>query len=249
MTYQVQLEVFEGPLDLLLHLIERSELDIYDIPIAVITEQFLSYLHTMELLNLETAGEFLVMAATLMQIKAKMLLPKPVSLEPAGEEEEDDPRKELVDRLLEYRRIKEAAGLLKQMEAERAQLFSRAAGEFADQLTAAPGNPLTGVSIWDLIDAFQAILAAATPEETAVLVPAEQVSVKQIMADLLASLRAVEGGLEFTAVFSRDRPKRDLITAFVALLELIKLGRVMAYQDGTFGRIVLRLRPGEEVKP
>lgn len=248
MSYQVQLAVFEGPLDLLLHLIERSELDIYDIPIAVITGQFLAYLRTMELLNLEIAGEFLVMAATLMQIKAKMLLPKPISLDPVTDEEDDmDPRRELVDRLVEYRRVKEAAGLLQQREADQAQFFARVGGDFADQLTAPPGDPLVGVSVWDLIDAFQAILTAAVPEETAVLVPAEQISVKHVMSDLLAALGAKEDGLEFTAVFPRTRSRRELITAFVALLELIKLGRVNAYQDETFGRIRLCLRPTGEV--
>ena len=136
MSYQVQLAVFAGPLDLLLHLIERSELDIYDIPIAVIAEQFLAYLQTMELLNLEIAGEFLVMAATLMQIKARMLLPKPITLDTGSdEEEEEDPRRELVDRLLEYRRFKEAAGLLRQREEEQATLYPRQGGIFADQLT------------------------------------------------------------------------------------------------------------------
>lgn len=175
MTYQVQLEVFAGPLDLLLHLIERAELDIYDIPVAAITDQFLTYLRTMESLNLEVAGEFIVMAATLMQIKAKMLVPKPITL--GGESEEDveeDPRRELVDRLVEYRRIKDAALLLRQREDQQARVFSRSAGEFADQLTVAPTDKLSGLSIWDLIDAFQVILSAASAAEPAIPVPANR---------------------------------------------------------------------------
>jgi len=248
MSYQVQLEVFAGPLDLLLHLIERSELDIYDIPIAAITGQFLAYLYTMELLNLEVAGEFLVMAATLMQIKARMLLPKPIDLKVDNqEEEEEDPRRELVERLVEYRRIKEAASLLRQREQEQALLFPRFSGDFADLRLAQTANPIPGISIWDLIDAFQTVLAAIGADEPTVPVPAEEVSVKQVMLELLKQLADAEGSLEFTAVFAGKKTRRGLITAFIALLELIRLGRVIAIQKGGFGPIILRPRPSEEV--
>ncbi len=247
MSYQVQLAVFAGPLDLLLHLIERSEVDIYDIPIATITGQFLAYLRTMELLNLEIAGEFLVMAATLMQIKAKMLLPKPITLDAEpGEEEEEDPRRELVDRLLEYRRFKEAASLLRRREEEQAMFFPRQGGIFADQITVpvAAADP-GGLDIWRLIEAFQAILAEAGPAEGRVPVPAEQITVRQAMAEILGSLRQGGGTLEFAQVFAGHKTRYGLITAFIGLLELIRLGRVMAYQETAFGRIVVRLRPTE----
>jgi len=248
MTYQVQLAVFAGPLDLLLHLIERSELDIYDIPISAIAEQFLSYLRTMELLNLEAVGEFLVMAATLMQIKAKMLLPKPITLTDGSvEEDEEDPRRELVDRLVEYRRIKEAAELLRHREEEQGKYFPRLGGAFADQLVAVSPASATPLGIWDLIEAFQVILAEANPEDTHVPVPAEQLNMRQVMAGLVSALTSGGGCLEFAQVFAAQKTKRALITAFVALLELIRLGRVKAFQEGVFGRIVLRLRPAEEV--
>lgn len=243
MTYQVSLEVFAGPLDLLLHLIERAEIDIYDIPIAVITEQFLAYLRAMELMNLEIAGEFLVMAATLMQIKAKMLLPKPVSLpEAKGEEEGEDPRRELVERLIEYKQVKEAAALLRRREQDQSLLYPRMGGEFADQTLAPAADPLQGLTIWDLVDAFQKVLAAAAPDEAEVLVPSQEISVKQTIAELTEMLCAAGGAMEFIAVFAGRKSRRGLITCFVALLELIRMGRVMAFQDGVFGRIFLRLR-------
>lgn len=241
MTYRVELPVFAGPLDLLLHLIERAEIDIYDIPIAEITRQFLSYLRTMELLNLEIAGEFLVMAATLMQIKAKMLLPKPVTLaDDTGEAEEEDPRRELVDRLVEYRRIKEAAELLRRLEEERALLYARQGGVFADQIVAPIAQE--ELSIWELIDAFQALLAQAEASGPEVPVPAEQVSVRQLMSEIVSSLETGDGPLDFSEFFRKYRTRRALVCAFMALLELIRLGRVMAYQDGVFGRIAIRLR-------
>jgi segregation and condensation protein A len=236
-------------LDLLLHLIERSEVDIYDIPIASITEQFLVYLHAMEMLNLDVAGEFLVMAATLMQIKARMLLPKPVNLSLDAEgDEEEDPRRELIDRLLEYRRIKDASVALRERESEQAKLFPRLGGLFADQTLTPVTDPLHGLTLWDLIDAFQTVLAAAEPEDKEIPVPAEEVSVRQIMNNITASLAAAEEGtMDFGAIFDGRGNRRSLITAFIALLELIKLGRVIAVQENVFGGIAIRLCPAREV--
>lgn len=243
--YQVQLPIFAGPLDLLLHLIERSELDIYDIPINTITDQFLSYLRTMELLNLELAGEFLLMAATLMQIKAKMLLPRPISLSDGTEEEEEDPRRELVDRLVEYKRIKEAAALLRQREEEQALSYARQGGIFADQITAELPAESQEMSIWDLIQILQDMLVQAEEEgQPGLNLPEEQISVRQIMGDLLAIL-GDEGSVEFAVFLKKYRVKRALICAFMALLELMRLGRVIAYQDRVFGRILISLRKME----
>ncbi len=250
MSYQVQLPVFAGPLDLLLHLIERSELDIYDIPIALITGQFLAYLQTMEMLNLEVAGEFLVMAATLMQIKAKMLLPKPISLEHASGdlegEGEEDPRRELVDRLVEFRRVKEAAELLRRCEEEQARYYPRS--EAAEQDVSPPVTELgPAPSIWTLVDAFQALLAAAEPETDRVPVPVEAISVRQAMDELVQALAGAAGALEFREVFRGRKTRRSLVTTFIALLELIRTGRVIASQEGVYGRIFIRLRAAEVI--
>ncbi|MGQ9778819.1 MAG: segregation and condensation protein A [Bacillota bacterium] len=242
MTYRVQLPIFTGPLDLLLHLIERAEIDIYDIPIAVIAEQFLAYLRTMEILDLETAGEFLLMAATLMQIKAKMLLPRPVEEERGGEEEEEeeDPRRELVDRLLAYRRVKEAAVLLRRYEEESLLRYPRGGGSKEEE----PGPPplAPGLTVWDLLDAFRGILAQLEENEPAVPLPEEQITVKEAMGEILGRL-AAEGTLEFERIFLGRRTRRALVVAFIALLELIRLGRVMVSQEKIFGRISVRLRP------
>jgi len=248
MTYQVQLEIFAGPLDLLLHLIEQSKLDIYDIPIAIITEQFLSYLHTIELLNLEVAGDFIVMAATLMQIKARMLLPKPVTLDNREDvEDEEDPRKELVDRLMEYKRIKEASHLLRELEQEQMMFFARSGGVFTDQQLAPVSDPLKGLSIWDILDAFQTILISLTPSEENLSLPVEEISVKQVMEQILRSVTLTNGGMDFTEVFRDKRSRNSIITAFIALLELIRLHRVIAVQEAVFDRILLCLGPAEEV--
>src|SRR5438552_17443681 len=152
-TVTVKLARFEGPLDLLLHLIKRDEIDIYDIPIAHITQQYLAYLELMRALDLEVAGEFLVMAATLMRIKAKMLLPLP---QPGEDEDEGDPREELVQRLIEYRQFKEAAGTLKEREAERRMLFER--GMVPGENEAGP-LPLASVTLFHLLDALNRVMS------------------------------------------------------------------------------------------
>lgn len=247
MTYQVQLPIFAGPLDLLLHLIERAEIDIYDIPIAAITEQFLSYLRTMEILNLEIAGEFLVMAATLMQIKAKMLLPRPAAEEQEEGEEEEDPRQELVDRLLAYRRVKEAAAVLRRREEESLLRYPRGGGG-VDETTTPPPALAPGLSLWDLLEAFQQVLAQAEEGDLDLPLPEEKVTVREAMVEILARLEA-EGATEFERIFTGRRSRRALVVAFVALLELIRLGRVMAYQETAFGRISLRLRTPPEEGP
>ena len=152
MGYAIKLERFEGPLDLLLHLIQRDEVDIYDIPIANITRQYLEYIELMRMLDLEIAGEFLVMAATLMRIKAKMLLPTP----PPGEEEEIDPRDELVQRLLEYRQFKEASATLKDREERRRLSYER--GRVPDDEDTGP-LPLAPATLFHLLDALNRVLA------------------------------------------------------------------------------------------
>ncbi|MCL6591235.1 MAG: segregation/condensation protein A [Firmicutes bacterium] len=236
MDYEVRLDIFQGPLDLLLHLIEKNEIDIYNIPIALITEEYLAYLHTIQLLNLEVVGDFLVMAATLMQIKAKMLLPQLQSSD-AEAELEEDPRLELARKLIEYKKIKEASLSLQALESAQLKTYTRAGGEFADRKIAPITDPLKDLSIWDLMDAFKAILESMTPA-TVNAIPRPEITVKQRMAELL-DLIAGQGSIYFSRVFSGVHTKAGLITCFLAVLELIRLRKIMACQETVFGEIVL----------
>jgi segregation and condensation protein A len=239
-SVMVKLVRFEGPLDLLLHLIKRDEIDIYDIPIAHITQQYLSYIELMRRLDLEVAGEFLVMAATLMRIKAKMLLPLPAVGE---EEEEGDPREELVQRLLEYRQFKEAAGTLKSREEDRRRLFERGMLPGADE---AGPLPLAPATLFDLLDALNRVMLRI-PEQAVYEVQAEAYDVEDKMA-LIARAVAERGAVSFIALMQECRVRAEVIVTFIALLELVKLGEVAISQAEPFGdiEIVARTREGSE---
>ncbi|TMQ64406.1 MAG: hypothetical protein E6K78_09330 [Candidatus Eisenbacteria bacterium] len=234
----VKLERFEGPLDLLLHLIKRDEIDIYDIPIAHITQQYLAYLELMRSFDLEVAGEFLVMAATLMRIKAKMLLPLPAVGE---EEEEGDPREELVQRLVEYRQFKEAAGTLKLREDERRLLFER--GLLPSEDEAGP-LPLAPATLFDLLDALNRVLSR-TPRVTVYEVQGEVYDLDEKLS-LIARTVAEEGRVRFATLLERCQTRAEMIVTFIALLELVKSGTVAVVQDETFGDISLVARAPEE---
>ena len=237
----IKLERFEGPLDLLLHLIKRDEIDISDIPIAHITQQYLAYLELMRALDLEVAGEFLVMAATLMRIKAKMLLPLP---RPGEEEDEGDPREELVQRLIEYRQFKEAAGTLKERETERRMLFER--GMVPGENEAGP-LPLASVTLFDLLDALNRVMSRL-PEPAVYEVVGEVYDVEDKMS-LIAGTVAENGEASFLESLKRCRVRAEMIVTFMALLELIKLGAVRIEQSELFGdiRIVHRASGGSEI--
>jgi segregation and condensation protein A len=237
-TVTIKLERFEGPLDLLLHLIKRDEIDIYDIPIAHITQQYLRYLELMRQLDLEVAGDFLVMAATLMRIKSKMLLPLPA----VGEEEvPGDPREELVQRLVEYRQFKEAASTLKDREAERRLVFER--GMLPGEDDAGP-LPLARVSLFDLLDALNHVLSRV-PEPTSYEIEAETFAVEDKMELLTATLRR-RGRLSFEELLAGCRSRSEMVVTFIALLELIKLGAALVVQHATFGDItIVAGEPGE----
>jgi segregation and condensation protein A len=247
MNYQVKLEVFEGPFDLLLHLIEKNQLNIYDIPIALVTDQFLEYIKTMQLLSLTVAGEFLVVAATLMQIKARMLLPRP-QVEKLDEETEEaegeDPRAELVERLLEYKRFKDAAAELRQREEEWSHLYPRSGGEFPDQVMVPLADPTGGLSIWDLFEALRTILENLEPRPEIRGMPKEEVSVRDRMNEVIARLH-MDGRLLFHQLFEKDTTKRAVITTFLAILELIRLRRITAAQEGVFSEIAITVWEGE----
>jgi len=229
---KILLPIFEGPLDLLLYLIRREKVDIYDIPIAPITRQYMDYLAVMQELNLELAGEFLVMAATLIHIKSKLLVP----IDPTESETDEDavdPREELVQRLLEFQRYKEAAGLLHQKREIRAATWTRpdtVIPKFEGKV-----EEVLEAGLFDLISAFKELL-----DRRKVLfaheVESEGKTVEQRIEEILVFLK--EGAsVEFTDLFEDTRTKIDMILTFLALLELIRLKRVKVYQKGSFGTI------------
>lgn len=222
---------FEGPLDLLLHLIKRDEVDIHDIPIAHITQQYLQYLELMRMLDLEVAGEFLVMAATLMRIKAKMLLPLPSTRE---EEDEGDPREELVQRLLEYRLYKEAAHGMQDREGVRRTLHER--GQVPTEDDAGP-LPLAPAHLFDLLEALQRVMARK-PERVVYAVETDVYDIEDKMS-LIARTVAEDGRLRFSELMQRARARLEIIVSFMALLELVKLGRVRCVQDESFADILI----------
>lgn len=237
-TYQVNLEVFSGPLDLLLHLIERSEIDIYNIPIVEITDQFLAYVQNMEFLDLQIAADFLLMAATLMQIKARMLLPRPVLETEEEALEEEDPRVELVEKLLEYKKVKEMAAQLQTKEQEASRYFPRTGGSFADLEVAAAVEPDERVTLWDLVQAFSTLLESLLPRFELKGMPEQQYSIQDKMDEILDRL-ARAPRLSFHALFAEQPSKKALITSFLALLELIRMGKVFVRQERIFGEIVI----------
>jgi len=229
---RIRLPEFEGPLDLLLYLIKKNEVDIHDIPIAPITRQYMEYLDLMQELNLDVAGEFMVMAATLIHIKSKMLVPvSPTEAE--GEEETEDPRDELVRRLLEFQRYKEAAGLLHQKREIRAATWTRpdtALPAFDDA-----GEEMLEAGLYDLIGAFKELLERRKTL-LAHEVEHEGKSVEERMEELLDMLREGQS-LEFLELFASEESKPAMILTFLALLELIRLKRIKVYQRGLFGPI------------
>jgi len=242
MTYKVKLDVFEGPLDLLLYLIKKEESDIFDIPIAKVTEQYLQYLEYMKLLDLNIAGEFIVMAATLMHIKSRMLLPPEEQL--PEEVEEEDPRAELVRRLIEYKKFKEAAGQLADMESRRSLVFPRAVDE-AQYIDQSEG-PYFEASIFDLINAFSTILKSVS-RETFLEVVKDEFTVEEKVHGLL-HLLAEKPVMNFKEIFGRSRSKIEMIATFLALLELIRMKEVAVRQRQLFGEIEV-VRNMNNVKP
>jgi len=233
-----RLPVYEGPLDLLLQLIRENEVDIYDIPIAQITRQYLDRLAEWQALDLVLAGDYLVMAATLVEIKSRMLLPAP----PRQDEIEVDPREALVAQLLEYQRYTGAAETLRDWEAFRASLYFRNATEIAgDYILPMEQSSLTGR---DLHRAFLSVLSAAGVPEAPVsaVVPRRRVSLRVKMAEILRAVHGAAEGLPFESILSIETSRADCVLVFLAMLELIRIGRINAVQRGPFGDIQLVAR-------
>jgi segregation and condensation protein A len=235
MEYQVKLDSFQGPLDLLLYLVKRQEIDICDIPIAKVAEQFMEYLRVLEMVDVERAADFLVMAATLMEIKSRALLPRSED----GADEEEDPRLELVEQLLEYKRFKDAAALLEAREERQICLVPRSPSglsmgrEWAEQ-------PLKAVELWDLVSAFSRLL-----RETMALEPQQIVvdeTPTQVYQDQIMEILSRQGQVPFATVFAPPRTRARLVGIFLAILELIKSGLVVAEQGSEEDVVVLTRR-------
>ena len=233
--YKLKLEAFEGPLALLLHLIEKNRIDIYDIPVAAVAEQYLAYLRDWNEFNMEMATEFLGMASTLLLIKSRMLLPKPVRAEELTEEEEEDPRAALVERLVEYRRYREAGDGLHELLRRRQRYLRRLPQVFALE-RALP----TGLTLQDLLAAFAALWETVAEEFRTIV--REEVTVQDKMSDILALLEAQGGEIEFRQALKRAGSKTEIVSAFLAILELIRRRQVTVRQTEAFGQIFLLRR-------
>lgn len=250
MTVLYKLDAFEGPLDLLLHLIDQEEVDIYDIPIARITDQYMGYLEQLEVVELESTSEFLVMAATLLAIKSKMLLPKPPAIDLGLDTEEEgvDPREELVQRLLEYRKYKSIAEELRDKELARSLIYSREPVDLTPFLPEKPANPLAGVDPADLLLALRRVLGRAAKRNEVTRIQRDEISVKDRIRELVSILRSRKEKVLFSKLFEGDRDRTQIVVSFLALLELMKNKQITCYQHQLFEDIVIEYT-GEEDEP
>jgi segregation and condensation protein A len=233
MLYRVKLDVFEGPLDLLLHLVKKDEVDLTDIPIAKITDQYMGYLELFQQLDLDIAGEYLVMAATLLHLKSRTLLPGDETPE---EEEGDDPRAELVRQLLEYQRFKEAADMLHRRDLLDRDVFAR---DPAREENDSDQDVVYDVSLGDLLDALQDVLKRAAPEIVHEVV-LEQISLRERICFILDALRERQT-MMFTDLFPIGSTRLQILTTFLGLLELVRTRMVHILQEQQFGPITLSL--------
>lgn len=234
-AYTVRLEMFEGPLDLLLHLIKKNRLNITDIPIALITEQYLEYLKLMKVLNLDVAGEYLLMAATLLHIKSKMLLPASSGEE--GEEIETDPRAELVRRLLEYQQYKEAALELEDRPLLDRNVFARPVSQETEETEE---EERVEVSLFELLEAFRRILDKARLE-TFHDVTLEPITVEEKIREVLSLLQKENRSMAFHAFFPDQASRATVVVTFLAVLELVKMKVIRIFQASAFETIRLSL--------
>ena len=237
--YKVDLEVFEGPLDLLLYLIRREEVDIYDIPIEKITAQYMAYLDVMRMLDLNIAGEFLVMAATLMMIKSRMLLPvESRSNDEESDEEWVDPRLDLVRQLIEYKKFKDAAGQLLELETLQGEAFAYGGeGPVFEKEPEDAGQALGDIGLFDLLTAFQEVLSRAPMEPLGHIEPIRW-SVPDKM-ELIISLTKSGQHVAFSSLFNPESQRGEVIVTFLALLELLRLRQIVLQQNDVFHEILI----------
>jgi len=238
MAYEIKLDIFEGPLDLLLYLIKKNEIDIYNIPIALITDQYLQYMEIMRSLNLDLAGEYLVLASTLIHIKSRLLLPQE---EKDDLEEEPDPRAELVKQLLEYQSYKEAALCLDSRLLLERDVFKRSYGINETDETE---DDETELNLFDLVKAFQKLVSRMDKQEL-LEINGERMSLSDRINEIMERLAQVQP-LLFTDIIEEIADRRSVIYTLLAILELMKLRMVKAYQSGPFGVIRIFMAVGED---
>ncbi|MCE0449193.1 segregation/condensation protein A [Brevibacillus sp. AF8] len=241
MAYSIKLDSFEGPLDLLLHLIDKAEVDIYDIPVAEITEQYLATIDKMQELQLDVASEFVVMAATLLSIKSKMLLPK--KEEHVFQQfldmdvDEIDPREELVARLLEYKRYKMLAENLREMEIGRNQVFTRPAENLSPYVRE-EDHTVSNVTLYDLINALEKLVKKTKGKEPMTKVSRDEISIKDRMTEIRQAVRS-GGMVRFSELFTQGATRTEIVTTFLALLELMKAKHITCVQNQLFQDIII----------
>lgn len=240
--YRIKLQVFEGPLDLLLFLIRKNELDIYDIPIESVTRQYIDALHAMQQLDLEVAGEFFVMAATLMEIKSRLLLPRgQAAIDPNADDEEVDPRWELVSQLLQYKKFKEASAELSALIAQRQDLMERHVSTLAIESASRPLRAVDRIELWN---AFNVVLRRLAEKLVVGEIHDEQITVSDRMSYLLARIET-QPEFVFSSLFEGHVSLRMLVATFLAVLELTRLKRLRLRQDDAFTDIVCTAVPAE----
>ncbi len=244
MTVLYKLEAFEGPLDLLLHLIDKAEIDIHEVSISEITDQYMDYLSAMQELELEVTSEFLVMAATLLSIKSRQLLPKP-PVEPEEFEEwaDDgyDPQQELIQKLVEYRKFKQISEQLREREHERSLVYTKEPEDLSSFMPTAPVNPVKGLQVADLIAAFQKALKRAARRSLVATVRRDEVSVKDRIRDITDLLRDHET-VRFSRLLRPEMERHEIVVTFLAILELMKMKQVTCFQHQLFDDIVINWR-------
>lgn len=248
MSYEVKVDAFEGPLDLLLHLIHRLEIDIYDIPVSQITTQYMEHIRALQVLELNEASEYLVMAATLLAIKSKMLLPvhEGEMDDISFDLEEQDPRDELVSRLIEYRKFKEASGKLKELEENRSIIYTKAPMDLSEfQSDVQAENVDLAINAYDMLGAFQKMLRRKQLKAPlSARVTRQEISIKDQMTSIVNRLKQAKGRTSFTALFPSN-DKTVLVVSFLSVLELMKRQVIRVDQEKNFTDLMVELKKEE----
>ena len=239
-SYQVKVDGFEGPLDLLLHLVNRYEIDIYDIPVSKITDQYMNYIHTMRELELDLASEYLVMAASLLAIKSQMLLPNPTLEEVDDEDLEEDPREDLMRKLIEYRKYKQAAEGLKEKEVEANRIYTRPPMRQEEVQGEAPAIKPGEASIYDMIHAMSKMLSRSNANEQVqeTKIKRDEVPIQMRMEEILTQVDLQEGGTSFYQLFKK-RSRPHIVVTFMAILELMKSNDIVCVQQQHFEELIV----------
>ncbi len=244
--YKVKFEVFEGPLDLLLYLIKKEEVDIYEVNLTKLATQFIEYIEVMRMLDLDIAGEFLVMASTLMYIKSRELLPVDQQVTPEGEDEEEDPRWELIRQLVEYKKFKDAAAQLQVLELRQEEVFPRLPGK-PDFVREEP-DAKAQASLFDLINAVNAVLKRLNKPEDLRDIFEDKWTVSEKIEHILTEIGRSRA-LKFSALFQSATSRTEVVVTFLAMLELIRLKQILAVQETPFAEIEIVQAPPQMAPP